>query len=69
MDGGVEFIAGKLHHWEKDYHLECDNLKEGKYLAFVEFAWDQWIPKNKQIFTINCYGTHKIEYKDETNYY
>jgi hypothetical protein len=27
IEGGVDFIAGKLNHWEKDYHLECENIQ------------------------------------------
>ena len=39
IEGGVEWVNGTFEHFEKDSYLECDNLKKGTYMVFVEWDW------------------------------
>lgn len=40
LDGGVEWINGKQESFGKEYYIECDNLRKGKYYCFIEYDWE-----------------------------
>jgi len=64
---GVEYINGKLESFEKNYYIECDWMTKGKYLAFVEFDWDEDISDYEKSFSINTYGEAEVAFSDESN--
>ena len=67
IDGGIEWINGKQESFGKEYYIECDNLKKGKYYAFIEYDWEDNILQDKRIFNLCCYGASDIRYKDESH--
>lgn len=64
---GVEYIDGKLESFEKNYYIECPNLKKGKYYAFVEFDWEDEVADYEKTFTINSYGVDAAVFSDESD--
>ena len=69
IDGGIEWISGKQESFGKEYYIECDNLKKGKYYCFIEYDWEENIPQEKRVFNLCCYGASDIKYKDETAHF
>ena len=69
MSDGIEFIRGKYEHWERDYYIEKEDLKPGKYLAFIEFDWHENLRVDQRKFSVTCYGQGDTTIKDETAKY
>lgn len=64
MSKGVEFVKGCFESWERDYYLECKNLKAGKYQAFAEFDWDKGTQEEEKVFNITSYGIGPVMFTD-----
>ena len=41
IDGGIEWINGKQESFGKEYYIECENMKKGKYYCFIEYDWEE----------------------------
>lgn len=64
MTDGVQYIGGKFESWERDYYIECTDLREGKYMAFVEFDWHEIIEQEDRVFNITSYGVGNSRFID-----
>ena len=49
----VDFLKGD-QSWERETHLEFENLKKGEYYVYVELDWDAKVHDTN--FTVTCYG-------------
>ena len=67
IDGGVEYIQGTFEHFEKDSYCECDNLKKGTYMVYVEWDWQQVVKPHMRVFNIGSYGPNVVKYTDFTD--
>ena len=61
---GIEFIDGTFQSFEKDYYIESKNLEKGKYYAFVDIDWEDYIEDQDRTFNVTCYGAGGIQYED-----
>jgi len=49
----VEYIAG-TQGWERETHIEINDLKKGEYYVYVELDWNQNTTETN--FAVTCYG-------------
>ena len=56
MSDGVEYLNGLYEHWERDYYIEIEDVKPGKYLGYVELDWHDSVKKEERIFSMTVYG-------------
>jgi hypothetical protein len=63
----VEYIKGDAG-WNRDTHLECENLKKGEYYVYVELDWTEGSIENS--FAVTCYGSSNSTFlRDEKMLY
>lgn len=63
----VEYIAG-MQSWDRETHIENENLTKGEYYVFVQMDWNANTDETN--FVVTCYGSSNSTFlRDEKALY
>ena len=55
----IDYVAG-TQSWDRDTHIEVDDLEKGEYYVYVELDWNENTTETN--FVATCYGCSKSVY-------